>query len=233
MAEFLFTEAELRSAAAAVNRSMLVSLPLPNQCPHTFSAEFERKINHLMIREERRSARRKALKQVAVVFLAILIGAGAWLTVDSDARAAFTRWVREVYENSSLYRYWGEQTAEVLPTYRPSELPVGYVETSVISDDTAHIIVYENNDTPSAAMVLMYSLMHENSNDQIFTTGTNEAITVHQHPGRFYLAGDEGRSNILLWLDEDAGITFSLSAFLPKDDMLHIAECVILCKPTK
>ena len=80
------TDDLLRAAAADVRTAMLDALPAPEECSHTFSPQFERKMQKL-IRQQKAGYR--LLRQVAAVFFALLIGSSVWLMVDTEARAAF------------------------------------------------------------------------------------------------------------------------------------------------
>ena len=61
-----------------------------------------------------RTVWKKALRRVAAAFLAATVGVSVWLAVDTDARAAFVGWVRELYEHSIVYRVAPVKTATVL-----------------------------------------------------------------------------------------------------------------------
>ena len=87
------TDDLLRAAAVDVRNAMLVALPAPEECSHTFSPQFEQKMQKL-IRQQKAGYR--LLRQAAAVFFALLIGSSVWLMVNTEARAAFFRWVQEV-----------------------------------------------------------------------------------------------------------------------------------------
>ena len=59
-----------------------------------------------------------------------------------------------------------------------------------------------------------------------------EPVDIHGVPGEFYLAADPAVSNTLIWSDEDIGMSFTISGFLEKEDMLHMAESVFSSDPT-
>lgn len=72
--------------------------------PHEFSEPFERKIRKLKKRADHPYFY-KMMHKVAVIILAVLIGGSAWLAVDTEARASFFGWVKEVYEELFIYHF--------------------------------------------------------------------------------------------------------------------------------
>lgn len=231
MQKFSFSDEDLKRAASAVCDAMLAALPDPAECNHVFSAEFEEKMDLLIAKEERRSKTRKILQRVAAAALAVVIGIGAWLAVDQEARAAVFRWIREVYESSVLYRFTGETPSGELPVYRPTWLPDGYEETAVVGTETVLTLVYQKNED---AFTLTYHWMtEERVFELIGTDGEGIAVWVGNNQGRYYPALNHESTNDLVWIDEEANIMFTLSAFLSEKDILHIAESTELSKTPK
>ena len=53
-------------------------------------------------------------------------------------------------------------------------------------------------------------------------------LLVNGMPAQFYDSLDKNQTNDLIWVDETAGIVFSLNGALEQDVMLHIAESINL-----
>ena len=98
---------------------------LPEE-PHPFSPAFERKMKKLL-RRGRHPVWYKALHAAACLLLALLLSGCAVLAVSAEAREVFAGWVREVYENAFVYRFYGEEQGEsnADPAYRLTWLPEG------------------------------------------------------------------------------------------------------------
>lgn len=231
MGKIIITDDALKLAAASVREAMLSTIPPAEECRHTFSPEFEAKMEQLIAAEQRRSRRRSAARRVAAVFLAVLLGVGAWLAVDAPARASFFNWVREVYETYIVYRFTGEPSAEGLPEYRLGWLPDGYVEVSMVHDDNLQGYLYQNGET--ALTFMYYHLIQGDAGIHYNEDAECTPITVNGHQGHFYAAANATVSNDLIWVDEPRGILFVLSGFLSQDDMLNIAESLCLENMTK
>lgn len=220
------TDDLLRAAAADVRNAMLDALPAPEECSHTFSPEFEQKMQKLIHQQK---VGRRLLRQVAAVFLALLVGSGVWLMVDTEARAAFLQWMQTVYENSIVYRFFGNAPAEPeLVNYRPTWLPEGYVETDIADEDPLLLVEYRNSE--SDVIYFGASPMNDSLMIQLIPEGEmlSEEVTVNGMSGVFYQAENANKSNDLLWFDEKHHIVYTLSGYLEKSVMLHIAESVSL-----
>lgn len=102
----MITDAQLRKAAEKSSDLYLryVEQDYNSTPPHEFSASFEKKIRKLRKRADHPYFY-KTLHKAAAVILAILISGSAWLAVDTEARAAFFGWVKEIYETYFVYRF--------------------------------------------------------------------------------------------------------------------------------
>lgn len=85
----MISEERLRMAAIQAGKALADSLP--EECEHTFSPAFEKKMDRLL----RKSRRGKhwGLKRAALFFLAVCLAGGTWLTVDAQAREDLTGWL--------------------------------------------------------------------------------------------------------------------------------------------
>lgn len=229
------SEEALAKAAGLVRQSMLDSLPPPSQCTHAFSAAFQGKMARLIARVRRRAALHRAAQRAALFFLAVLVGTGAWLAVDAEARAAFTAWVRDVYESAHVYRFFGEPAAEELPAYRITWLPEGYEQVDVQDDGETFIALYQRDDGESHSFFEFRYFFAQHDRYIGMMTGSSEHKTVDIHgiQADFYQASDPGAVNYLILVDEDAGIVFQIESVLDKSVMVHIAESIVLADTTK
>ena len=227
-----FTDGELQEAARKVRQAMLESLPEEDKVPHHFSPAFQEKMGPLLKKAQRMERTRTWKRRTAAAVLVFLLGTGAWLAGDSGARAAVLSWVREVYENSVLYRFFNQGAGlDSLPALRPSWLPEGYQKADEITEDTAQLVVYQHPDQHSPSIIFDYCLMSADiQTELLWPESEYESISmqVGSCPAQFYRAQDDSMTNNLVWFDEDGGLMFTLSASLDLDVMLHIAESVNL-----
>ena len=232
MNKVTFTDEELTRAAKLLQSSMLSSLP--TDVYHEFSFEFHRKMAALRRKMKLRSALKTAAKSVAAIFLALLIGGGALLTFDTDTRAAFFSWVREVYENSAFYQFVGDEEAEALPYCRPAWLPEGYVEVDTINNGQTQTIIYRHAENMGDDIIFTYSFADNGTHLHLYSDGfTYHPIQVGKHDADLYIPYDTAETNELLWLDDENGIMYGISSTEETSVILHIAESVYLTEYTK
>lgn len=168
-------------------------------------------------------------ERAAVLLLAVLLGASVWLGADTQARAAFFGWVRDVYETHIVYRFTGEKSSEFLPYYTLGWLPEDYREVSADRNGDTMNILYVDANNSEEGLIFSYYRMHSGMLlELVEPMGEGREITVHGLSGYFHHAVKDGSTNELIWVDEERKIVFSLSAFLSEDDMLHIAESAFL-----
>ena len=221
----MITEEMLRIAAAEADQAIRDSLPRPEDCHHQFSPRFERKMKRA-IRRGRHPVTYKYLRRAACLLVAVTLVGASWLTVDAEARGAFFAWVRQQYENFVEYRFEGSAPDDEMTTsFAPTWLPVGYEETKVQSAGGTSSKTYSNSD--GQAIHFMYSPGADATSlfvvsDQM----TMEKVSVGTQEADFYQDADPENANVLVWHSESGEILFCISAPLPRDEMVKIAESI-------
>lgn len=225
------SDVELRSAAVAVRKSMLASLPEPEECVHEFSDPFHEKMDALFRWERRRDILSRVMHRVAAVLAVFLLGSGIWICVDAEARAAFFGWVREVYENSIIYKFNEKESDTSLPVYRPQWLPEGVNEDSVWEDDTICIIIYKDADGVDAlAFNYQYGSIDAFTEFIFDSDYEHKVLEINGCHAELHLALDDESTSNLVWFDEERGIFFSINSYFSEDIILTIAGSVKLTK---
>lgn len=222
----MITDDMLR-AAAAKSCELYVERRTSNYndtVQHNFSPQFEKAIRKLKKKADHPFFYH-AIHRVASIFLAVLLGASAWLAVDVEARAAVIGWIKEVYEDLFVYRY-DDKTENPIPesNYRPSWLPEGYTEFFV--DDSAELIlvVYANE----AGEMLKFNYV-QNPNETSWGVDLTQMemtpVKVHGNDADLLISTSSEIANCILWSTSD-NTAFYISAFLDADDLVRIAESV-------
>lgn len=224
------TDEMLRQSAAVARDAMLASLPEPEDCPADCSPRLRRRLDRLL-RRQRHPMFYGAARQIAACFLAVLALGGGWLAVDSEARASFFQWTRQVYETQIVYRFAGEGAEHGV--YRVGWVPEGYTVWRENEASAFSTIIYVNAD--GKLLDFIYGPMQEGSG--ITVTDTDQTVVkqveINGIPGEFYRSTDLTSSNVLIWLDETSGMYFSIGGFLDESDILHMAESIYLEESTK
>lgn len=218
-----FTDSMLAEAAPQAREMLLAALPEPGECGHVFSRRFRRRMNTL-IRRQKHPVACRAARRAAAVFLAALIGAGAWLALDATARATCWRWLREQNKTDTVYRFRGEDVKNDR-IYRPAWLPEGYEEQSILLNPGFTAITYGN--AGGRVFHLICMPMQQGGAIGIDPeTARERPVQINGNPGTLYLESDPKKNSALVWFDERANLSFTLSARLRRRDILHIARSV-------
>lgn len=227
MNNHMISDKDLKEAAEKVRTAMLRSIPTAEEFCHTFSPDFCAKIDILIQSESRRINLRRTGRKIAAVFLAILISLGAWLLVDTEARASFFTWIKEVYETHIVYRFTGDIPSGTLPEYRLGWLPEGYEEALVVESDSVHNVLYTNSSNDG--IIFTYQHTHQGTLLELLTPENSETIYLADgQAAHYYRATDNDSTDSLIWIDTSTQIAYSISSALPLEDILHIAECITL-----
>ena len=107
---------------------------------------FEKKIRKLFHRAKHPYFY-KAIQRIASIFLAAILIGSMYLAVDTEARAAFLDWIKEVYEHSIVYRIMPSSAAKDLPHYELTWLPDGFGEPDIYENETVYSALYQNSST--------------------------------------------------------------------------------------
>ena len=163
-----------------------------------------------------------------VVFLTVCVGAGTWLAVDTEVRAAFFGWVKERYENYIVYRFPeesinGDSTVPTNGQYQLAEVPEGYSLCYLDVGTNDNSMLYENE--AGDYLTVLYSFDTEVSALYVFTdeNGTFHQTTVDGHPADYIQSNSPEESNTILWVDEN-NTSFAIDGFFTEDELVEMAE---------
>lgn len=232
--EEFFDEMALRRAAARTNESLLSVLPGPGACERSFSERFLAKMEKLLKRQSNWRIRHAVLRYAAAILITVSLTLGTLLVFSPEARASLTQWVREKYENGIIYRFHNEPSHKLLPLYELTWIPEGMEQKQIHYNEFSYGTFYYNDETEQG-FSLDYSYM---DNSSLPTVIPEEGCTVtHTEvngcPADFYQMLDNRNTNVLVILDEDANIIFSIAANIDKDSIFNIAEHIVLSKTPK
>ena len=190
----------------------------------TFSSAFERKMKRL-IRRADHPIRYRIAQIAACLLLAALLSGCTVLAISPEAREAFVGWVREVYETWFMYRYTGEEQPTLENTvYVPAWVPEGYEEIAAPQVGTFVRTQYENGEED--LLTISYLKGTETSSLNVEWEGaTVQQSSVGSLTADLYLNPDNG-PNILVWTDMEKDAAFWITAPLPEDELVRIAESI-------
>lgn len=232
---FIFTDDDLRQAAALSCQAWYKALPSPEDCmPHSFSEAFVENMNSLANRVKRNARIKLYTKRIIAALIALIVGLSLWLAFDTSARAVVRNWFKEVFGTTVYYHFTENVELTELPNYELSYIPAGFEEVDRFQKSDAKSLFYTQTDNDNVIVFECY-LLSKNKHIQVSYDKDlyHERVLIENLPADFYMADETSETNTLIWLDETNQIVFIINSNLEKDVILSIAEGVFLAKSPK
>lgn len=221
----MVSEKMLKEAAAEADQVIMDSLPTPAECEHEFSLSFQKKMRRTF-RKAKHPTIYKLPKRIACFVLAVILISCAWLTVDAEARATFFTWVREQYEAFIEYKFIGDEPQENnVVEYELKWLPEGFSLQKEQKLGSGTYLTY----TDSSGQRIIFSYLQGNDATSLFLASDYtdvQTVQVGNIKADFYQASQEISDNGLAWVSEKENLCFCITAPLPKDTMVKLAESI-------
>lgn len=169
-----------------------------------------------------RRALQKTAQWAAIILLFISLSFGFLMLFSSTARAAVERWVAEWYQTHIVYRYSGEREG-ILPRYELTGLPEGFTELERIEMYELTDVLYGNEN--GELISLTYGSMAQGGATVFVSNGDAVSeVMVGKNQGTLFVPQDPESTKKLFWIDERAGIHFTLIADMNESDLIELAE---------
>lgn len=177
-------------------------------------------------KRRRRPVWMKIMRTAAMIIIACSITMCSIMMASPTARAAITEWVTEWYENSIIYRFFGEPVSEDMPKYKIAELPDGYYETEAPLELPNDIEVdYENENGD----VIRFEYMRVEEGSAIVMDTENMEISeikINNCPGHLYISQDDQQSSFITWYSPQKKIQFVIDGFVEGNELMSMAQSV-------
>ena len=226
----MISDKMLYIAAGEYEQALLASLPDADECDHSFSAKFEKKMRHLCHRVKYASAY-SVMKRIACAVIAIILSGSMLLMFNTEVRAAVIGWIKETYNSFTSYFFVDQVESEEPLNYEFTKLPEGYRLLIRQETDAGNIAIYQDGDgrimqlgcyTSKSGIVFVGGYEYEYS--QVVVSGKTADL---------YIAKDPSHSNTIIWENGKGNMFFQLTAYLEKNSLIQLAECVSPIHDTK
>lgn len=131
------------------------SLPQPEDCPHTFSKRFEKRMGHLIAKTAHPV--RTAMLRAAASFAAVLLLFGSVLAVDTDARKAFLGWMEERFDTYISFSASGKTHNSAQAEYTLGWVPEGYRFEEILDETDGQTAFYVNDNGDYFRFTYLYA----------------------------------------------------------------------------
>lgn len=221
------SDERLQAVARIAGDAILASYFADAEPDHQFSPEFEQKMERLL-QQDWKKPRYTVLQKVASVILAIAIGSGIWLAIDTDARAAVFGWIREQYENIFQYHFEGNTDVPSEQTYELGWLPEGYQFHHRRDNDINSTVMYTNEIGDIITLTYKTGTNEETSDFFVLdATGEKKTVKVGEVIAQLYLTDTPDDSNMIVWANIDTMQLFSITSVENEETLIKMAENVI------
>ena len=213
----------IKQAANEYIKALCASLPEPEECHHTFSKKFEKKMRRLI--EKTDHPVKAALRRIAACLTAaVLLAFGSAMVVSVDARDTFSEWVREQYASFTRFIFKGNPK-EHSADYTPNWIPEGYKVLDSYPIQGGHTLLYADN--AGNILNITYSSSPENLAVYIYLEAHIQKETqVNGIPAQLYIPEDIQNSPELVWQDAE-GTLFVVSCRCDEATLIRIAENIV------
>lgn len=219
MAVHLYSDQDLQAAAQNVRRAMLASLPEPDEIQYEFSPRLTQQVNNLIIKYDQREKLMSVLRRVAVVFVALIIGAGTWLAVDVQARDAVFIWIKTIYNDIVVHQFKDNSNAIPDANYTLGWVPEGFIlkdshhSASVSSEWYADAVTGEN---------IFFECISGDSAIEYSDFSNSEQVSIDGMTGYIYYASSPEETNGIILTNDDSGVIFMIDSELNKETIIKI-----------
>lgn len=217
-------------AAGEYEQALLASLPDADECDHSFSAKFEKKMRHLCHRVKYASAY-SIMKRVACAIIAIVLSGSMLLMLNTEVRAAVIGWIRETYNSFTSYFFVEEVESDESLNYELTKLPEGYKLLTQQETDAGKIAIYQS----SEGKIMQFGC-YSSESGILFVGGYDydySQVIISGKTADLYIAKDPTHSNTIVWENAKGNMLFQLTAYLEKDSLMQLAEGVSPIHDTK
>lgn len=225
----MISEEALKRAALAADAALLKQMPSREECEHTFSPGFERKMKRL-IKRTKHPVVYPLLQRAACVLLAAMLTGTVILVTVPQAQAAFFGWLKEIHDTYLVYRIPQEAESTDQQDYRLTWVPEGYVEYDTLEMDDGFIIEYENSHDPTDDRLISFMYLYAEGSGALYAF-SHDNVVYSQIEVNGILAdlivdpsGETG--NAILWENPETHTLFSIDAYMEEDVLIKMAESV-------
>lgn len=221
-------EEELSRAAARAAELLNEALPRPEDCNHTFSPRFRRKMRHLLFRQNHPVLMR-GLQSAAVLFLTITVLFGSLLTVSTDAREFVSGWVKTRIETIYHFYYEGDAAQADSTEYVLGWIPDGYTIIDIFELPNEKWYTYADENS-SWTLTFLYSADSNGADIYMLNADCAEKeVMVNGMPATLYIPFNDD-SPAIVWEDREKSVFFLITAQVSEDALIKMAENIVAKK---
>lgn len=167
--------------------------------------------------------RKQLARHVATILLVLSITLGSMMALSTEVRATVLRWIRDQFQGTIFYEYFGEDVSDQIPQFDLGKLPEGYVEVERVGTSAAEYVKYQNE--AGDEIWFDYQYVQQGGTAAIVPEDdTIIDIKVNGMDGELYIPQNPENMKMIHWIDIKENIHYFLNAAVDDDTLLEIAE---------
>ncbi len=174
--------------------------------------------------------RHDLMRSAAAIILAFSLSLSALCVISPTVRATVSDFIKTIHSNFITYDPSGRQTdipiESILTNIADNvSIPENYKLSNQYSDDSYALLTYTDDSQHILSITVISSDSGASSSGNI-SDGSLTETTIHNFPAELFTADtskQDSISNNITWTDTDTGYLYSISAFLPPDELVSLA----------
>lgn len=166
---------------------------------------------------------KQVARHAATILLVLFMTLGSMMALSTEVRATVLRWIRDQFQGTIFYEYFGEDVSDQIPQFDLGKLPEGYVEVERIGTSAAESVKYQNE--AGDEIWFDYQYVQQGGTSSI-VPGDDEIIDVKVNGinGELYIPQNPENMKMIHWIDTKKHIHYFLNATVDEKTLLEMAE---------
>ena len=163
------------------------------------------------------------LQKAAIILLALSITLGGMMAVSEEVRATVIRWIRDQFQGTIFYEYFGDDVSDQIPHFTIGNLPEGYVEVERVGTSAAESVKYKNQ--MNGEIWFSYYFVQQGGTAAIVPEDdVIYKIKINETDGELYIPQNPENMKMIHWIDTKENIHYFIHATVEENILLEMAE---------
>lgn len=229
----MISDEQLRQALQEFHQEAISRIPQEDACDHTFSAEFEEKMEALL-RKKAHPTRLRAARIAASFALIILLSGTMVLTLSPTARASVMGWISGYENNVYSYTATGSENAsDAYFQYSLHRIPEGYSLWQENLSQSQGLAIYAQEESGKLFKILYAPNDGSSALFLIPEDAEKQSVQVNNTSADFYLSHSQESSSCIVWTDPQTEYLICIDGFFSEDELIEFAENVTVSQIPK
>ena len=163
------------------------------------------------------------LQKAATILVVLSVTLGSMMVFSTEVRATVVRWIRDQFQGTIFYEYFGDDVSDQIPHFTIGNLPEGYVEVERIGTSAAENVKYKNQ--VNDEIWFSYYFVQQGGTAAIVPEDDMICkIKINEMDGELYIPQDPENMKMIHWIDKKENIHYFINATVEENILLEMAE---------